>query len=92
MDAVWLLAAAAVIILGCYASSIRVLKEDERLAVFRLGRQVGVRGPGRVFLLPIIDKGIRVNLAESIAGWRGMSKSELEKRIVETALGGPRGH
>ena len=51
----------AIIIL---ASAIRILPEYERGVVFRLGRLVagGVRGPGLVLLIPIIDKMIRVSL------------------------------
>lgn len=51
----------AIIIL---ANAIRILREYERGVVFRLGRLVagGVRGPGLVLLIPIIDKMIRVSL------------------------------
>lgn len=51
----------AIIIL---ASAIRILPEYERVVVFRLGRLVagGIRGPGLVLLIPIIDKMIRVSL------------------------------
>ena len=36
--------------------SIRIAKEYERAVIFRLGRFVGVKGPGLFFLIPIIDK------------------------------------
>ena len=51
----------AIIIL---ANAIRILREYERGVVFRLGRLVGggVRGPGLILLIPIIDKMIRVSL------------------------------
>lgn len=45
-------------------SMIRVVKEYERLVVFRLGRCVGERGPGLVFLLPFIDKAVTIDLRE----------------------------
>jgi regulator of protease activity HflC (stomatin/prohibitin superfamily) len=35
-----------VIALAALASAIRIVQEYERLVVFRLGRSVGVRGPG----------------------------------------------
>src|SRR2546425_8509740 len=44
------------------ASSIRVLREYERGVVFRLGRLIGQKGPGLIFLIPIIDKMVRVEL------------------------------
>jgi regulator of protease activity HflC (stomatin/prohibitin superfamily) len=44
------------------ASSIRVLREYERAVVFRLGRLVGEKGPGLIFLIPVIDRMVRVDL------------------------------
>jgi regulator of protease activity HflC (stomatin/prohibitin superfamily) len=37
-------------------SGIRVLREWERMPVLRLGRYVGLRGPGIIYLIPIIDR------------------------------------
>jgi regulator of protease activity HflC (stomatin/prohibitin superfamily) len=43
-------------------SGIRVLKEWERMPVLRLGRYVGLRGPGLIYLVPLIDRGpIRIS-------------------------------
>jgi regulator of protease activity HflC (stomatin/prohibitin superfamily) len=44
------------------ASAIRILREYERGVIFRLGRLVGVKGPGLVILVPIIDRMVRVSL------------------------------
>lgn len=44
--------------------SIRIVNEYQRLVVFRLGRALGARGPGLVLLIPLIDRGIRVDLRE----------------------------
>jgi len=44
------------------ANSIRVVREYERLVVFRLGRLVGERGPGLVLLIPIVDRAVKVGL------------------------------
>jgi regulator of protease activity HflC (stomatin/prohibitin superfamily) len=43
-------------------ASVRVLREYERGVVFRLGRVTGQRGPGMIFLLPAIDRMVRVSL------------------------------
>jgi regulator of protease activity HflC (stomatin/prohibitin superfamily) len=43
-------------------SAIRVLREYERGVVFRLGRLIGVKGPGLILLVPIIDRMVRVDL------------------------------
>ncbi|HEX5132613.1 MAG TPA: slipin family protein [Candidatus Krumholzibacteria bacterium] len=45
-----------------FASAVRVLREYERGVVFRLGRLAGVRGPGIVLLIPIVDKMVKVSL------------------------------
>ena len=44
------------------ASAIRILREYERAVIFRLGRLVGVKGPGLVILIPVIDRMVRVSL------------------------------
>ncbi len=43
-------------------SSIRILKEHQRAAVFRLGRFIGVSGPGIIVLMPIIDNAKVIDL------------------------------
>jgi len=45
-------------------ASIRVVREYERIVVFRLGRAIGVKGPGLVFLIPFIDVPVKVDLRE----------------------------
>ena len=44
------------------SSSVRVLREYERAVVLRLGRFAGVKGPGLFFLIPILDRMVRVPL------------------------------
>jgi regulator of protease activity HflC (stomatin/prohibitin superfamily) len=51
-----------IIVLVIVAYSIRVIREYQRAVVFRLGRLVGARGPGLIFLVPIIDRAIIVDL------------------------------
>ncbi len=46
------------IIIYLLSTSIRIVREETRLSVYRLGRYVGDKGPGLVFLLPIIDRGV----------------------------------
>ena len=43
-------------------NSVRILREYERGVVFRLGRFVGVRGPGLILLIPMFEKMVRVTL------------------------------
>src|ERR1700674_3882568 len=44
------------------ASAIRILREYERGVVFRLGRLIGVKGPGLILLIPLVDRMVRVSL------------------------------
>jgi regulator of protease activity HflC (stomatin/prohibitin superfamily) len=44
------------------ANSLRVLREYERGVVFRLGRLIGEKGPGLIFLIPIVDRLVKVSL------------------------------
>lgn len=44
------------------SSSIRILREYDRGVIFRLGRVLGAKGPGIIFLIPFVDKMVRVSL------------------------------
>jgi len=43
-------------------NSVRVLREYERGVVFRLGKLVGAKGPGLIFLIPMIDRMVKMDL------------------------------
>ena len=45
-------------------NTVYILREYERLVVFRLGRSMGGRGPGLVLLIPVVDRAVRVDLRE----------------------------
>jgi regulator of protease activity HflC (stomatin/prohibitin superfamily) len=51
-----------VVALMLAGASVRVLREYERGVVFRLGRVTSQRGPGLIFLMPAIDRMVRVSL------------------------------
>lgn len=44
------------------SNAIKILREYERGVIFRLGRLIAEKGPGLIFLIPIIDKMVRVSL------------------------------
>ncbi|WKZ34380.1 MAG: NfeD family protein [Anaerolineales bacterium] len=52
-----LIAAIFIVMFISLATAIRIVREDTRLTVYRLGRNIGDRGPGLVLLIPFIDKG-----------------------------------
>ena len=43
-------------------SGFKVLREYERAVVFRLGRLQGARGPGIVYIVPLLEKAIRIDM------------------------------
>jgi len=44
------------------ASAMKIMAEYQRIVIFRLGRLKGIKGPGLVFIIPIIDKIIKLDL------------------------------
>jgi regulator of protease activity HflC (stomatin/prohibitin superfamily) len=44
------------------SAAVRVVQEYERGVIFRLGRLVGAKGPGLFFILPVVDRMVRVDL------------------------------
>lgn len=53
---------AGLMILSILSSSLKILQEYERGIVFRLGRSVGVRGPGLIVLIPFLEKMMKVDM------------------------------
>jgi regulator of protease activity HflC (stomatin/prohibitin superfamily) len=43
-------------------NAIRILQEYERGVIFRLGRMIGVKGPGLILLIPLVDRMVKVSL------------------------------
>ena len=44
--------------------AVKIVREYQRLVVFRLGKSIGQRGPGLVFLIPFVDRPSWVDLRE----------------------------
>jgi len=59
MGVIFFLVVVGIIILF---ASVRVVTEYERGVIFRLGRLVGVKGPGLFFLVPIVDRMVKISL------------------------------
>ena len=64
--ALCLVGGAIVLAIILLASAIRIVNEYARLVVFRLGRCIGSKGPGIVLLIPIVDRGVSVDLREQV--------------------------
>lgn len=60
----WIIALGIVIVLILIIApaAVRVVQEYERGVIFRLGRLVGARGPGLFFLIPYVERMVKVDL------------------------------
>ena len=53
---------AAVILIFIILSAIRIMNEYERAVIFTLGRYTGTKGPGLIFVIPLIQRAVKVDL------------------------------
>jgi regulator of protease activity HflC (stomatin/prohibitin superfamily) len=53
---------AALVVLMLIFASVKIVAEYERGVIFRLGRLVGARGPGLFFIIPLVDRMVKVDL------------------------------
>lgn len=65
---VWLCLVGAVLLIAFViaGNAIRIVPEYQRLVVFRLGRCIGPKGPGLIFLIPVVDRAVKVDLREQV--------------------------
>jgi regulator of protease activity HflC (stomatin/prohibitin superfamily) len=54
--------AALFVVVALIAAAVRIVNEYERGVIFRLGRVMGAKGPGLFFIIPVIDRMVKVNL------------------------------
>src|ERR1700716_793328 len=45
-----------------FPQTIRILREYERGVIFRLGKLLGIKGPGLIFLIPLVDRMVKMDL------------------------------
>jgi len=51
-----------ILLAGLLSSAIKIVREYERLVIFRLGHHIGSKGPGIVIIIPFVDTAVRVSL------------------------------
>jgi regulator of protease activity HflC (stomatin/prohibitin superfamily) len=51
-----------IIVAALIISGVKILREYERAVIFRLGRMVGARGPGLIYVIPGVEKMVRMDL------------------------------
>ncbi|HZY99648.1 MAG TPA: slipin family protein [Candidatus Baltobacteraceae bacterium] len=63
MDAVMYISIVVIVaLLVLLSAAVKILREYERAVVFRLGRLLSAKGPGVVFLIPLVDRMVRIDL------------------------------
>ncbi|NLV17614.1 MAG: slipin family protein [Syntrophomonadaceae bacterium] len=62
MAELWNWSLLVVIVVLIAYSSIKIIPEYERAVLFRLGRLMGVRGPGLILIIPVVDRIVRVSM------------------------------
>ena len=72
--------------IGCMG--LRIIEEPERLVVFRLGRPSTVLHPGLRWVVPFVDKAIRVNLGRALPAWETLADSEVDEQLIALARTG----
>jgi regulator of protease activity HflC (stomatin/prohibitin superfamily) len=61
----WIALAVALLLLVLLVRySVKIVREYQRVVLFRLGRSVGTRGPGLVLIIPLVDRVVWVDLRE----------------------------
>jgi regulator of protease activity HflC (stomatin/prohibitin superfamily) len=61
----WIALAIAVVLLVLLVrAAVKIVREYQRVVLFRLGRSVGARGPGLVLIIPLVDRVVWVDLRE----------------------------
>lgn len=62
--------------------SFRIVKENERAAIFRLGKFLGVQAGPVVLIIPYLDQVVKIRV-QQIEGSEQMSEEELRRRIAK---------
>jgi len=69
-------------------SGVRILREYERGVIFRLGRLIAQKGPGLIYLIPIIDRMVRIDLRTvtlTVPPQEVISKDNVTVRVTAVA-------
>jgi regulator of protease activity HflC (stomatin/prohibitin superfamily) len=63
-DTLMVILGLGVVVAVVFWLAIKIVLEYQRLVVFRLGRCIGDKGPGIIFLIPVVDRPVWVDLRE----------------------------
>lgn len=81
---------ASLLAVALVAISFKRVPDYERLVLFRLGRPIGIKGPGWIFVIPSVDKVLRVEITPPPVGKSNsknlVSIEEADKAISQAIL------
>ena len=63
------------VLAGVVSQSIRIVREYQRIVLFRLGKCIGARGPGPIWLIPFVDRPIFANVIAIVTILFGVATS-----------------
>ena len=66
---------------------IKIVHEDQRLLVERLGRFHRVCGPGKHLVMPFVETAHLIRLNEALPEWTGLDEEQIHKRILTEFYG-----
>jgi len=66
---------------------IKIVHEDQRLLVERLGRFHRVCGPGKHLVMPFVETAHLIRLNEALPEWTGLDEEQIHKRILKEFYG-----
>jgi regulator of protease activity HflC (stomatin/prohibitin superfamily) len=72
-----------IIIMIFSLKSIYIVKESERILLYRLGKFKAYYGAGLIITYPIIDKKLKLSLPQEIPNWYELKEEELNSKIFE---------
>jgi regulator of protease activity HflC (stomatin/prohibitin superfamily) len=73
------------LIIFLFFKAIQVGKPSERLVVLRVGGFLNITGPGMVVIIPLIDRGVKINMEEKVPGWQALTEMEFRERLKTLA-------
>jgi len=62
MDGISILIPVVLIVIAIVVSGVKVVSEYERGVIYRMGRYVGVKGPGMFYIIPMVDRMFKLDL------------------------------
>lgn len=64
--------------------SMLMVAKGHRAVIYRMGRYLGLKGPGLHFIIPFIDRYDGIDLDTVLPDWRLRSREEVDRAVIES--------